>query len=81
MKKLILVSVLLLALYGCNFMDEATKLSEDVQDSYGNLQKKTDEVIEDVKETKEKVEETVDDVQNAVKEVNEAKDAVKKITE
>ena len=81
MKKLMLIPVLLLALYSCSFVDDATKLSEDAQDSYDNLRKKTDEVVEDVQNAKDKVEETVGDIQNAAEKVNEAKEAVKKITE
>lgn len=88
LKRAALLTVLLLLLSGCEFLDNLrTKIRGQIDETVTNVGKKVEEVGGQIEKTKRSVEQKIEDIEKAArevkeaaKEVNEAVEAVKKVT-
>jgi peptidoglycan hydrolase CwlO-like protein len=80
MKKLLsILCVSALFLVGCSVVDEATRISTDVQKSVNNVAQKAQETVKTVTETKAKIEEKIDQLNTAKNKIEDAAKAVGEI--
>lgn len=86
MKKILLISSVVLLLSACefdlnSFRSETDSIIEDGKNSYYNIVEEVQEIQNKIIETKTKIDETFTEVEDAMNKIQETKEALEKITE